>query len=98
MGKQKPKVLDFQSYRIPKSFKLKIASIQLDGDTVQLYNWFKTYHGVPTWDRFNEGFLVCFGLSNMRILISTCQNLLDLYNLGVLKLIRVTIKSSLQLE
>ena len=53
----------FRFHRTPEESKVEIASIQLDGDAIQRYDWYETYHGVPPWEQFKRGFFVCFGPS-----------------------------------
>jgi hypothetical protein len=43
--------------------RVDIASIHLEGEAVQWYNWFEASHGRPTWATFVEGLLVRFGPS-----------------------------------
>ena len=53
----------FHFHRTPKESKVEIASIQLDGDILQWYDWYETFHGVPSWERFKGGLLIRFGPS-----------------------------------
>ena len=48
-----------------------MASIQLDGDAIQLYDWYKTFYGVPSWEQFKRGLLVRFGTSEYENVV--CQ-------------------------
>lgn len=53
----------FRIYRTPKIYNVEIASINLDGDAIQWYDWFESCHGFATWDEFVDGLLVRFGSS-----------------------------------
>ena len=40
---------------------MEIASIHLEGEVVQWYDWFEASRGTSTWAAFVEGLLVRFG-------------------------------------
>ena len=40
----------FRFHRTPEESKVEVASIQLDGDAIQWYNWYETCYGVPSWE------------------------------------------------
>ena len=41
-----------------------MASIQLDEDAIQWYNWYETCYGVPSWEQFKRGLLIRFSPSD----------------------------------
>ncbi|RWW33936.1 hypothetical protein GW17_00001329 [Ensete ventricosum] len=52
----------FHFHRTPKEFMVEIASTQLEGDAIQWYDLYETYHGVPSWGQFKIELLIRFGL------------------------------------
>ncbi|RZS26574.1 hypothetical protein BHM03_00059931 [Ensete ventricosum] len=56
----------FCFHRTPKESKVEIASIQLKGDVIQLYDLYETYHGVPSWEQFKRELLIHFGPSGYK--------------------------------
>jgi hypothetical protein len=50
----------FRFYGTPKTYRVEIASIHLEGEVVQWYDWFEARRGTPTWAAFVEGLLVRF--------------------------------------
>ncbi|RWW21406.1 hypothetical protein BHE74_00018330 [Ensete ventricosum] len=38
----------FHFHRTPKESKVEVASNQLNGDAIQWYDLYETYHGVPS--------------------------------------------------
>jgi hypothetical protein len=48
---------------MPETSRVEIASIHLEGEAVQWYDWFEASRGTPTWAAFVEGLLVRFGPS-----------------------------------
>jgi len=46
---------------MPEASRVDIASIHLEGEAFQWYDWFEASHGMPTWATFMEGLLVRFG-------------------------------------
>jgi len=53
----------FRFHGTPEASRVDIASIHLEGEVVQWYDWFEASHGMPTWETFVEGLLVRFGPS-----------------------------------
>ncbi|KAF8405656.1 hypothetical protein HHK36_007732 [Tetracentron sinense] len=53
----------FRFHRTLEASRVDIASIHLEGEAVQWYDWFEASHGIPTWATFVEGLLVRFGPS-----------------------------------
>ncbi|RWV84847.1 hypothetical protein GW17_00053409 [Ensete ventricosum] len=53
----------FRYHRTPVASIVDIATIHLEGDAIQWYNWLKHTQGVPTWRRFKSGLLIHFGPS-----------------------------------
>ncbi|KAG6497167.1 hypothetical protein ZIOFF_045055 [Zingiber officinale] len=44
--------------------KVELASINLEGDVIQWYDWFEACHGPPEWEKFKEKLLNRFGPSD----------------------------------
>ena len=44
----------FSFHRTPKESKVEVALIQLDGDVIQWYDWYETFHRVPSWEQFKR--------------------------------------------
>ncbi|RWW73770.1 hypothetical protein BHE74_00018317 [Ensete ventricosum] len=42
----------FRFHKTLEKSKVDIASIQLEGDAIQRYELYKTYHGAPSWGSF----------------------------------------------
>jgi hypothetical protein len=53
----------FKYHHTPADSKVEIASISLDEDANQWFDWLVACHGEPTWDEFVEGLLLRFGPS-----------------------------------
>jgi hypothetical protein len=51
----------FLYHGTPEASKVDIASIHLEGEAIQWYDWFEASHGWPTLAAFVEGLLVRFG-------------------------------------
>jgi hypothetical protein len=47
--------LFFHFHGTSEASRVDIASIHLEGETVQWYDWFEASHGMPTWATFVEG-------------------------------------------
>ncbi|RRT74654.1 hypothetical protein B296_00016726 [Ensete ventricosum] len=56
----------FRFYRTPEESKVEIASIQLEGDAIQWYDLYETYHGVPSWGQFKRELQIHFGPSEYK--------------------------------
>jgi hypothetical protein len=52
----------FRFHGTPEASRVDIASIHLEGEAIQWYDWFEASHGI-TWATFVEGLLVRFGPS-----------------------------------
>jgi hypothetical protein len=48
----------FKYHHTPADSKVEIASISLDGDAIQWFDWLVACRGEPTWDEFVEGLLL----------------------------------------
>jgi hypothetical protein len=51
----------FKYHHTSTDSKVEIASIILDEDAIQWFEWLMACRGEPTWDEFVEGFLLQFG-------------------------------------
>lgn len=51
----------FRFHRTPEYIKVKIASIHLDGEAIQWYDWFESSRGIPTWTELVDGLMARFG-------------------------------------
>ncbi|RWW44581.1 hypothetical protein BHE74_00049651 [Ensete ventricosum] len=54
----------FRFYRTADATLVEIAAIHLEGDAIQWFNWFEHTHGGLSWQRFKEGLLNRFGLTD----------------------------------
>ena len=43
-----------------------MASIQLEGDALQWYDWYETFHGVPSYEQFKRELIIRFGPSEYK--------------------------------
>ncbi|KAG6518817.1 hypothetical protein ZIOFF_022298 [Zingiber officinale] len=53
----------FRFHGTSDNAKVELASINLEGDAIQWYDWLEACHGPPKWEEFKEEFINRFGPS-----------------------------------
>ncbi|RWW17943.1 hypothetical protein GW17_00018087 [Ensete ventricosum] len=56
----------FHFHRTPEESMVEIASTKLEGDAIQWYDLYETYHRVLSWGQFKRELLIFFGPSEYK--------------------------------